>query len=217
MKKYFTFIGPMAAGKGTQAEAISKKYGLLHLSTGQIFRDAIVSGSELGIKIKNIIDSGFLVPDVLTNEVVKDMLRKIDLSKGFILDGYPRTVNQAHALKDILADIGIELDDAVMIEITESEVISRISGRFTCAKCGQNYHDKFYKTKKEGICDNCGASDFIRRNDDRPEVIKTRLQHYYSELEPIVEFYKKENKFLKINATGLSIEEVTKKLEEALF
>ncbi len=217
MKKYFTFIGPMAAGKGTQADAISRKYGLLHLSTGQIFRETIASGGELGVKIKNIIDSGFLVPDVLTNEIVKNMLGKIDLSKGLILDGYPRTVNQAYALKEILADMGIELDDAVMIEITENEIISRVSGRFACAKCGQNYHDKFCKTKVEGVCDNCGSSDFIKRNDDSPEVIKTRLQHYYLEVEPIVEFYKRENKFLKINATGLSIDEVTKKLEEALF
>lgn len=217
MKKYFTFIGPMAAGKGTQADIIAKKYGLLHLSTGKIFRDVIASGSELSVKIKNIIDSGFLVPDSLTNEVVRDVLGKIDLSKGFILDGYPRTVNQAYALKDILSEIGIELDTAVMIEIMESEIVSRVSGRFSCAKCGQNYHDKFCKTKKNGVCDNCGSTDFIRRNDDKPEIIKTRLQHYYSEVEPIVEFYKNENKFLKINATGLSIEEVTKKLEEALF
>ncbi|MBP3615288.1 MAG: adenylate kinase [Alphaproteobacteria bacterium] len=217
MKKYFTFIGPIAAGKGTQAEIISKKYGLLHLSTGQIFRDAISSGSELGIKVKNIIDSGFLVPDTLTNEIVKDMLGKIDLSNGFILDGYPRTINQVYALNDILSELGIELDDAVMIEIPEEAIIRRISGRFTCAKCGQNYHDEFNKTKVEGVCDNCGSHDFIRRNDDKPEIIKTRLQHYYSEVEPIVEFYKKENKFLEINATDLSIEEVTKKLEEALF
>ena len=217
MKKYFTFIGPIAAGKGTQAEIISKKYGLRHLSTGQIFRDAISSGSELGIKVKNIIDSGFLVPDTLTNEIVKDMLGKIDLSNGFILDGYPRTINQVYALNDILSELGIELDDAVMIEIPEEAIIRRISGRFACAKCGQNYHDEFNKTKVEGVCDNCGSHDFTRRNDDKPEIIKTRLQHYYSEVEPIVEFYKKENKFLEINATDLSIEEVTKKLEEALF
>lgn len=217
MKKYFTFIGPIAAGKGTQAEIISKKYGFLHLSTGQIFRDAIASGSELGMKVKSIIDSGFLVPDTLTNEIVKDMLGKIDLSKGFILDGYPRTINQVHALDDMLSELGIELDDAVMITIPEDEIVRRISGRFSCAKCGQNYHDEFNKTKIAGVCDNCGSHDFIRRNDDKPEVIKTRLQHYYSEVEPIVEFYKKQEKFLKLEATNLSIEEVTNKLEELLF
>lgn len=217
MKKYFTFIGPIAAGKGTQAEIISKKYGFLHLSTGQIFRDAIASGSELGMKVKSIIDSGFLVPDALTNEIVKDMLGKIDLSKGFILDGYPRTINQVHALDDILSELGIELDDAVMITIPEDEIVRRISGRFSCAKCGQNYHDEFNKTKIAGVCDNCGSHDFIRRNDDKPEVIKTRLQHYYSEVEPIVEFYKKQEKFLKLEATNLSIEEVTNKLEKLLF
>ncbi len=217
MKKYFTFIGPIAAGKGTQAEIISKKYGFLHLSTGQIFRDAIASGSELGMKVKSIIDSGFLVPDALTNEIVKDMLGKIDLSKGFILDGYPRTINQVHALDDMLSELGIELDDAVMITIPEDEIVRRISGRFSCAKCGQNYHDEFNKTKIAGVCDNCGSHDFIRRNDDKPEVIKTRLQHYYSEVEPIVEFYKKQEKFLKLEATNLSIEEVTNKLEKLLF
>lgn len=217
MKKYFTFIGPIAAGKGTQAEIISKKYGFLHLSTGQIFRDAIASGSELGMKVKSIIDSGFLVPDALTNEIVKDMLGKIDLSKGFILDGYPRTINQVHALDDMLSELGIELDDAVMITIPEDEIVRRISGRFSCAKCCQNYHDEFNKTKIAGVCDNCGSHDFIRRNDDKPEVIKTRLQHYYSEVEPIVEFYKKQEKFLKLEATNLSIEEVTNKLEKLLF
>lgn len=217
MKKYFTFIGPIAAGKGTQAEIISKKYGFLHLSTGQIFRDAIASGSELGMKVKSIIDSGFLVPDALTNEIVKDMLGKIDLSKGFILDGYPRTINQVHALDDMLSELGIELDDAVMITIPEDEIVRRISGRFSCAKCGQNYHDEFNKTKIAGVCDNCGSHDFIRRNDDKPEVIKTRLQHYYSEVEPIVAFYKKQEKFLKLEATNLSIEEVTNKLEKLLF
>ena len=151
MKKYFTFIGPIAAGKGTQAEIISKKYGFLHLSTGQIFRDAIASGSELGMKVKSIIDSGFLVPDALTNEIVKDMLGKIDLSKGFILDGYPRTINQVHALDDMLSELGIELDDAVMITIPEDEIVRRISGRFSCAKCGQNYHDEFNKTKIDDL------------------------------------------------------------------
>ena len=217
MKKYFTFIGPIAAGKGTQAEIISKKYGLLHLSTGQIFRDAISSGSELGKKVKTIIDSGFLVPDTLTNEVVGDMLEKIDLSKGFILDGYPRTVNQAHALDDMLSDLGISLDNAVMIDIPESDIIRRISGRFSCAKCGQNYHDEFSKTKKDGVCDQCGSTEFVRRNDDKPDVIKTRLKHYYSEVEPIIEFYKGQNKFLKLKADNLSIEEVTQGLEKLLF
>ena len=217
MGKYYTFIGPIAAGKGTQAEIISKKYGLLHLSTGQIFRDAISSGSELGQKVKVIIDSGFLVPDNLTNEIVKDMLGKIDLNKGFILDGYPRTINQVYALEDILFEFGIKLDAAVMINITEDEIVRRISGRFSCAKCGQNYHKEFNKTKTEGVCDNCGSHDFIRRNDDKPEIIKTRLQHYYSEVEPIVDFYNKKKKLLEVDASYLSIEEVTEKLEKLLF
>ena len=217
MKKYFTFIGPIAAGKGTQAEIISKKYGLLHLSTGQIFRDAIASASELGQKVKSIIDNGFLVPDSLTNEVVKDALGKIDLDKGFILDGYPRTINQVYALDEILSELEISLDNAVMIDIPEADIVRRISGRFACAKCGQNYHDEFSKPKKEGICDQCGSTDFVRRNDDKPEIIKTRLQRYYSEVEPIIEFYKEQKKFLKLEATNLSIEEVTQKLETLLF
>ena len=217
MKKYFTFIGPIAAGKGTQAEIISKKYGFLHLSTGQIFRDAITSGSELGKRVKSVIDSGFLVPDSLTNEVVKDMLKRIDLSKGFILDGYPRTINQAKALDEMLSDLDVSLDDAIMIDIPEEDIIRRISGRFSCAKCGQNYHDEFNKPKNTGVCDQCGSTEFVRRNDDKPDVIKTRLQHYYSEVEPIIKFYKGQNKFLKLKADNLSIEEVTKELEKLLF
>lgn len=215
--KYFTFIGPIAAGKGTQAEILCKKYGMYHLSTGQIFRDAIAAETEMGLKVKNIMDNGFLVPDAITNEIVKEKLSSIDLSKGFILDGYPRTINQVYALQDTLSFFNISLTKAVLITITEEETIRRISGRFSCAKCGQNYHDEFKKPKVAGVCDNCGSHDFKRRSDDTPEIVKTRLKQYFSEANPIIEFYREKKLLEELEATNLSVEQVTEKLEGLLF
>lgn len=215
--KFFTFIGPIAAGKGTQAQILCEKYGMYHLSTGQIFRDAISSETELGIKVKNLIDNGFLVPDAITNEIVKEKLSTLDLSKGFILDGYPRTINQVYALQDTLSYFNIELSKAVLITVTEEETIRRISCRFTCAKCGKNYHDEFNRPKVDGVCDNCGSTEFSRRNDDKPEIVKTRLKQYFSEVQPMIDFYEGKNLLVKLEATNLSVEEVTKRLEGLLF
>lgn len=215
--KYFTFIGPIAAGKGTQAEILCKKYGMYHLSTGQIFRDAIADETEMGLKVKNIMDNGFLVPDAITNEIVKEKLASIDLSKGFILDGYPRTINQVYALQDTLSYFNISLSKAALITIAEEETIRRISGRFSCANCGQNYHDEFNQTKVDGVCDNCGSHEFKRRSDDKPEIVKTRLKQYFSEVQPIIDFYKEKNLLAELEATNLSVEEVTKELEKLLF
>ena len=190
---------------------------MYHLSTGQIFRDAISSETELGIKVKNLIDNGFLVPDAITNEIVKEKLSTLDLSKGFILDGYPRTINQVYALQDTLSYFNIELSKAVLITVTEEETIRRISGRFTCAKCGKNYHDEFNRPKVDGVCDNCGSTEFSRRNDDKPEIVKTRLKQYFSEVQPMIDFYEGKNLLVKLEATNLSVEEVTKRLEGLLF
>ncbi|MDE6224054.1 MAG: nucleoside monophosphate kinase [Alphaproteobacteria bacterium] len=215
--KYFTFIGPIAAGKGTQAEILCKKYGMYHLSTGQIFRDAMAEETEMGLKVKNIMDNGFLVPDAITNEVVKEKLSSIDLSKGFILDGYPRTINQVYALQDTLSYFNISLSKAALITIAEEETIRRISGRFSCAKCGYNYHDEFNLPKVEGVCDNCGSHEFKRRSDDKPEIVKTRLKQYFSEVQPIIDFYKEKKLLVELEATNLSVEDVTKELEKLLF
>lgn len=217
MSKYFTFIGPIAAGKGTQAEILCEKYGMLHLSTGQIFRDAINQETELGLRVKNLIENGFLVPDALTNEIVKEKLANIDLKKGFILDGYPRTINQVYELNKILKMFNISLTKAVLITVSEEETIRRISGRFSCAKCGHNYHDEFNRPKVEGVCDACGSTEFTRRKDDNPEIIKTRLKQYFSEIQPIVDYYKEEKLLIELEATGLSVQEVTEKLEGLLY
>jgi adenylate kinase len=215
--KYLAFIGPIAAGKGTQAEIISEKYGMLHLATGSIFRDAVNSGSELGMKVQNIINNGFLVPDAVTNEVVKSTLGGIDLEKGFILDGYPRTLNQVYALEDMLDEFRIKLSRVVMINISEEETVRRISGRFFCTKCGQNYHDELMPTKNDGVCDICGGTNFARRSDDRPDIVKTRLKEYEAEVAPIVDFYKGRKLLVEIDATGLSIDETTRRIEEAIL
>ena len=215
--KFFTFIGPIAAGKGTQAQILSQKYGMYHLSTGQIFRDAISTETELGLKVKNLIENGFLVPDSITNEIVKEKLATLDLKKGFILDGYPRTINQVLALDETMSYFNISLTKAVLITVTEEETIRRISGRFTCAKCGANYHDEFSLPKEEGVCDNCGSHEFKRRNDDKPEIVKTRLKQYFSEVKPMIDFYKEKDLLIELEATNLTVEEVTKKLEGLLF
>lgn len=217
MSKYFTFIGPIAAGKGTQAEILCDKYGMYHLSTGQIFREAIKQETEIGLRVKNLIDNGFLVPDALTNEIVKEKLSTLDLHKGFILDGYPRTINQVYELNKTLKMFDISLTKAVLITVSEEETIRRISGRFTCSQCGHNYHDEFNRPQVEGVCDICGSKEFTRRKDDRPEVIKTRLKQYFSEIQPIINYYKEEGLLTELEATGLSVKEVTEKLEALLY
>ncbi|MDR2098403.1 MAG: nucleoside monophosphate kinase [Rickettsiales bacterium] len=215
--KYFAFIGPIAAGKGTQAEIISEKYGMIHLSVGHILRDAVNSGTELGMKVKNIIDNGFLVPDVVANEVVKSTFGEIDLSKGFILDGYPRTINQVYALEDMLDSFRIKLSKVVLIDISEEETIRRISGRFSCSTCGQHYHDSLMPTKVRGVCDVCGGTKFKRRTDDKPEIVKNRLKLYEAEAAPIIGFYRERGLLVEIDATGLSVHETSQKIGEAIF
>ncbi|MDR1009168.1 MAG: adenylate kinase [Rickettsiales bacterium] len=216
IKKYLTFIGPIAAGKGTQAERISHKYGFLHISTGHIFRDEMKNNTELGNKIRNIMDNGFLVPDEITNNIVRDLLGRIDLAKGFIFDGYPRTLNQAEVLDEMLASRRIALDAVIKIEISEAEIIRRLSGRFTCVKCGQNYHDTDMRPKTDGVCDMCGGREFVRRADDKPEVIKNRLKIYHAEIDPIVEFYRKKGLIFEIDGTTLGADNVTKRIEEII-
>ena len=178
------FFGAPGAGKGTQAEIVSKKLDIPTLSTGNIIREAIQNGPEMGLSAKSYIDAGKLVPDEVVIGIIKDRLDKDDCKKGFILDGFPRTIPQAKALDEM----GVKIDVVLNIEVSDEDIINRMSGRRTCPKCGGTYHVEFNPTKTEGICDNCGAELTVRK-DDHPDVVKSRLDVYHSETEPLKAFY----------------------------
>lgn len=189
------FLGPPGAGKGTLAVEVAKLYGIPHISTGDLFRTAIKNETELGKKVKSILASGALVSDDITIALVKDRLDREDTKNGFILDGFPRTIAQADALEKIVC-----LDSVVNFEISDEEVILRLAGRRICSACGKSFHIEFVKPKKEGICDACGA-ELIIRPDDKVEAVKRRLETYRQETEPLIDYYRKKNLTVNIDAS----------------
>jgi adenylate kinase len=182
-------LGPPGAGKGTQAQRLEKGRGLLQLSTGEMLRAAVESGSELGRKAKAIIDVGRLVPDEIMIEMISARIDEPDCRDGFILDGFPRTIGQAEALDEMLAKKGMKLDFVIEMKADDEALIERITGRFSCAKCGEGYHDKFRRLKVEGVCDVCGGTEFTRRADDNAETMKARLAEYHRQTAPILPYY----------------------------
>src|SRR5665213_3651474 len=176
-------LGPPGAGKGTQAQRLQNDLGMIQLSTGDMLRAAVASGSDLGKKAKGIMEKGELVPDELMVGLIKDRIAQPDCAKGFILDGFPRTEAQARALDKMLGEAGKKLDDVVEMEVDEKALTERVVGRFTCAKCGTGYHDTFKRPKAEGVCDVCGAKEFSRRKDDNAETMKTRMVAYRAQTE----------------------------------
>lgn len=178
------FFGAPGAGKGTQAEIVSKKLDIPTISTGNIIREAIKNGTEMGLSAKSYIDAGKLVPDEVVIGIIKDRLDKDDCKNGFILDGFPRTIPQAKALDEM----GVKIDVVLNIEVSDEDIVKRMSGRRTCPKCGSTYHIEFNPTKTEGVCDNCGTELTVRK-DDHPDVVKSRLDVYHSETEPLKAFY----------------------------
>ena len=181
-------LGAPGAGKGTQAKQIADKYGVPHISTGDIFRANIKNGTELGKKAKEYMDQGLLVPDELTCDLVMDRIQQDDCKNGFILDGFPRTIPQAEALTAALEKIGQKMDYAIDVEVPDDNIINRMSGRRACVACGGTYHIKFNPTKKEGICDACGG-ELILRDDDKPETVTKRLSVYHEQTRPLISFY----------------------------
>ena len=179
-------LGAPGAGKGTQAEVICKHLGIPAISTGNILREALKSGTEMGLKAKAFMDAGQLVPDEIVIGIIKDRLAEEDCKNGFILDGFPRTVPQAEALDRM----GVAIDIVLDLEVPDEKIIERMSGRRTCTKCGATYHIVYKAPKKEGICDVCGEA-LTTRKDDAPEVVKSRLDTYHSETEPLRDFYAK--------------------------
>lgn len=184
-------MGPPGAGKGTHAKWISTEYKLPHISTGDMFREAMASGSELGNKIKDIVNGGGLVSDELTCELVKERLSRPDCANGYLLDGFPRTIPQAEALKKFGPEIGREVNLVIDIECPSEVLVSRIAGRRVCPKCGASFNVNSMKPKKEGICDYCGTP-LIQRKDDNADSFKVRLENYYKSTEPLLDYYKKE-------------------------
>ena len=177
-------LGPPGAGKGTQAEFLSDKYGIPQISTGAIIRGVIASGSDEGKRIKELIDKGMLLPDETVVSMVKNRLAEPDCKNGFILDGFPRTIEQAKALDKM----GVKIDHVLSIELSDDEILERLSGRRECKVCRASYHIEDHPPKKEGICDRCGG-ELITRDDDKPETIKNRLEVYHESTEPLKKYY----------------------------
>lgn len=185
-------MGLPGAGKGTQAAKIVEEFGVAHISTGDMFRTAMVNKTEMGVLAKSFIDKGELVPDKVTNGIVKERLAQDDIAeKGFLLDGYPRTIEQAHALDETLKNLDLKLDGVINIDVNPDSLIERLSGRFICRSCGATYHKVFNPTKVEGTCDACGGHDFYQREDDKPETVKRRLDVNIAQGAPIIEHYRK--------------------------
>ncbi|SCG84082.1 adenylate kinase [Proteiniborus sp. DW1] len=191
-------LGPPGAGKGTQAVNIVKKYNIPHISTGDMFRKNIKEGTDLGVKAKEYIDKGLLVPDELTVAIVKDRLSEKDCQEGFLLDGFPRTVNQADALDTELKNLSYELDHVINIDVEKEELIDRAVGRRVCKDCGATYHIKFNPPKKENMCDVCGG-ELIQRKDDTVETVTKRIEVYLEQTEPLIDYYGKKGILINID------------------
>ena len=193
-------LGAPGAGKGTQAKMIAAKYGIPHISTGDIFRANIKNGTELGAKAKEYMDKGLLVPDELVVDLVIDRFKEPDCEKGYVLDGFPRTIPQAEALDKALSAIGESIDYAINVEVPDENIINRMGGRRACVGCGATYHIKYSPTKVEGKCDTCGA-DLIIRDDDKPETVKNRLAVYHEQTQPLIDYYTKKGIIADVDGT----------------
>lgn len=203
-------LGAPGAGKGTQAEVICNRYNIPAISTGNIIREALKTGTEMGLKAKSYMESGALVPDEVVIGIIKERIVKDDCKDGFILDGFPRTIPQAEALDKM----GIVIDKVIDIEVPDEKIINRMSGRRVCEKCGASYHLEYKKPKVEGICDACSGT-LIQRKDDHPDTVKSRLDVYHNETEPLKDYYEKQGKLTVVEGQE-EIEDTTRLLIEAL-
>ena len=193
-------LGGPGAGKGTQAKKIAEKYTIPHISTGDIFRANIKNNTELGKKAKEYINQGLLVPDELVVDLVVDRLGQEDAKKGYVLDGFPRTIPQAEALTKALKEKNEEIDYAVNIEVADEVIVNRMAGRRACVACGGTYHVEFNPTKKEGICDACGG-ELVLRDDDKPETVQKRLEVYHKQTQPLIDYYTTAGKLVEVDGT----------------
>ncbi len=208
-------LGPPGGGKGTQAKRLMDKFGLVQLSTGDMLRAAVASGSEIGKRAKAVMDAGQLVSDDIVIGIIDERLDAPDTKGGVIFDGFPRTVAQAEALDAMLARKGRRLGHAIEIRVPDQLLIDRITGRFTCAKCGAGYHDQFQKPKAVGVCDKCGGTEFVRRADDNAETVTKRLGAYHAQTAPLLPYYEGKGVLSVVDGTQ-DIAEVTRALEAIL-
>ncbi len=207
-------LGPPGAGKGTQAKRLETKHNMVQLSTGDMLRQVVSTGSELGQEAKRIMDAGQLVPDELVIRLISDRIDQ-DCGDGFILDGFPRTVRQAESLDRMLTEKGVKLDVVIEMKVDEEALIARITGRFSCNTCGAGYHDEFQRPQVEGVCDVCGGTDFIRRADDNEETVRARMEAYKSQTAPILPYYGAKGVLQSIDGMA-SIEAIAGHIEATL-
>lgn len=182
-------LGPPGAGKGTQSKWIAERRGLIQLSTGDMLRAAVKAGTDLGKQAKALMDQGVFVPDQVVIDIISSRIDEPDCAKGFILDGFPRTLNQAAALERLLSEKKKKMDAVIDLKVDYNQLVERIVGRYACAKCGEGYHDRFKRPKVRGVCDVCGSAEFTRREDDNAETVTTRMMTYYRETAPLIGFY----------------------------
>ncbi len=209
-------LGPPGAGKGTQAKLIEEQFGYKQLSSGDMLRAAVAEGSALGVQAKSFMESGALVPDDLVVDIVFQALDRCrSAGTGVILDGFPRTVDQAKTLDEKLTASGGAIDRVIEVKVADDKLVERITGRFTCAKCGEGFHDTFKRPKVDGVCDKCGATEFTRRADDQAETVKARLQAYHSQTAPLIDYYGASGKVTSIDGEA-DIAEVSRQIEKAL-
>lgn len=207
-------LGAPGAGKGTQAKRVAVKYGIPHISTGDIFRANLKAQTELGKKAKEYMDQGLLVPDELTLELIMDRFAQEDCKNGYVLDGFPRTIPQAEALAKALADKQDAVDYAVNVDVPDAAIVNRMSGRRACLGCGGTYHTEFNPTKEEGVCDACGGK-LVLREDDKPDTVLKRLNVYHEQTQPLIDYYRGQNILKEVDGT-MSMEDVFQAIVDIL-